>query len=248
MNNQTFSRDWEEFSKLDPKWSIISSPEKKYGLWNDDDFFKTGEQEIANFFGELGLLNISPKDDAALDFGCGIGRLTRALSFHFKEVSGIDVSEGMIETAKKLNNKTNVEFLLNNSRDLSIFPSQKFSLIYSNITLQHIPERETIKLYIKEFLRILQPEGILYFQLPQIRGYSLLRDFILKTRSLLFHFLVTAGVPRNFCFQSLRIGPYMKMNYLSENEVRVVLGDQAQIIKVNNRDSVASSYFIKKIS
>lgn len=246
MNNQEFSRDWEEFAKLDPKWSIVSDPKKKYGLWDDVDFFKTGEHEIDDFFREIKLLNISFDDDVALDFGCGIGRLSRALSPHFKKVFGVDIASGMIEIAKKLNNKANVEFLLNNRTDLSIFTDKNFSLIYSSITLQHIPSRVIIKQYLKEFLRVLKLEGILYFQLPQIREYSLWWDFILKTRSLFFHFLVTMGVPRNFCFKYLHIGPYMKMNYLSEDEIRTVFNNQAQIIKINNSGSVFASYLVKK--
>ena len=246
MGNQEFSRDWEEFSKIDPKWSIVSNPEKKYGLWDDVDFFKTGEQEINNFFKELKLLNVSFENDIALDFGCGIGRLSRALSPYFRKVFGVDVSSGMIEMAKKLNNKANIEFLLNNRSDLLIFPDKKFSLIYSSITLQHVPSRKVIKQYIEEFLRVLKPEGILYFQLPQVRGYSLLWNFILKIRSLFFHFLVMIGVSRNFVFKYLHIGPYMKMNYITENEIRAIFNGLAQVIKVNDVGKVTSSYFVKK--
>ena len=41
----------------------------------------------------------------ALDFGCGAGRLSRALAAHFEHVVGVDVSASMIETARALNRR-----------------------------------------------------------------------------------------------------------------------------------------------
>lgn len=37
----------------------------------------------------------------ALDFGCGVGRLTRALAAFFDRATGVDISSSMIEEAKK---------------------------------------------------------------------------------------------------------------------------------------------------
>ena len=41
--------------------------------------------------------------DRALDFGCGVGRLTRALGTRFESALGVDISAGMIEQARRLN-------------------------------------------------------------------------------------------------------------------------------------------------
>ena len=41
--------------------------------------------------------------DRALDFGCGVGRLTRALGDRFDAVVGVDISAGMVEQARRLN-------------------------------------------------------------------------------------------------------------------------------------------------
>ena len=37
---------------------------------------------------------------SALDFGCGIGRLSQALAEHFDQVYGVDISPKMIELAR----------------------------------------------------------------------------------------------------------------------------------------------------
>lgn len=46
-------------------------------------------------------LNIDCPRKHALDFGCGVGRLTQALAAHFDEVTGVDISPSMIKLAKK---------------------------------------------------------------------------------------------------------------------------------------------------
>ncbi len=41
----------------------------------------------------------------ALDFGCGVGRLTQALADYFNEVAGVDVSPTMVNKALEYNKK-----------------------------------------------------------------------------------------------------------------------------------------------
>ena len=39
--------DWEQLAELDPMWAILSSPEQRFGGWDDEEFFATGEREVA---------------------------------------------------------------------------------------------------------------------------------------------------------------------------------------------------------
>ena len=102
----------------------------------------------------------------ALDFGCGVGRLTQSLADHFSEVCGLDIASSMIELANKYNRHGDkCRYYLNQHPDLKLFDDNDFDFIYSNITLQHMAPVYSQK-YIQEFLRILSPEGLLVFQLP----------------------------------------------------------------------------------
>jgi hypothetical protein len=75
----------------------------------------------------------------------------------------------MIERAKSINKYgRNCCYLLNVHQHLRIFSDQQLSFIYSNIVLQHIPP-DLSELYLQEFLRILEPGGLLVFQLPSCR-------------------------------------------------------------------------------
>jgi ubiquinone/menaquinone biosynthesis C-methylase UbiE len=93
----------------------------------------------------------------ALDFGCGVGRLTRALAAHFERVIGIDVAASMIRQARQLNaDVRGCEFVLNERADLSIVESGSVDFVYSSIVLEHI-ERPYVERYLGEFVRVLSP-------------------------------------------------------------------------------------------
>src|SRR5881227_2023381 len=76
--------------------------------------------------------------DAALEIGCGPGRLLRPLSRHFGEIHGVDVSDQMIALAKERLRDTPNAFPHHSSgSDLSLFPDEKFDFVYSYAVFQH---------------------------------------------------------------------------------------------------------------
>ncbi|MCX6152285.1 MAG: class I SAM-dependent methyltransferase [Ignavibacteriales bacterium] len=156
---------WEELAEEDPFWAILSCPQKKGRKWEVDEFFATGVNEIQDLMNFLGRKNIIYKKFHALDFGCGVGRLTQPLTNYFDFVTGLDISPKMIELSIKFNQKDNARYILNQQLNLSCFLDESFSFIYSNIVLQHIPKNVTFN-YLKEFSRVLCEGGILVFQLP----------------------------------------------------------------------------------
>lgn len=166
MDLKELQKNWDLFGKKDPLWAILTHPDKKDGKWDLDAFFETGEREIKRLFRSLDRLDVSLTTSKALDFGCGIGRLTQALADHFDEVTGVDIAPSMIDLANKYNkNKANCHFVLNERDDLSVLPSDTFDLVYTNITLQHMAPQYAFN-YLREFGRILAADGILVFQLP----------------------------------------------------------------------------------
>jgi SAM-dependent methyltransferase len=151
---------------MDPFWAVLSHPEKEGKLWDPDDFFKTGVDEIRGVMNEVTRQGVVLGADRALDFGCGPGRLSQALVAYFKRVDGVDIAPSMIELANKFNrHPEQCHFHVNARDDLTIFEDGAFNFVYSNITLQHM-EPLYARAYIREFIRVLQPGGALVFQLP----------------------------------------------------------------------------------
>ncbi|MGE0060291.1 MAG: class I SAM-dependent methyltransferase, partial [Dehalococcoidia bacterium] len=92
---------WEKLAQNDPLWAILSDPAKRGGGWKVDEFFATGDREIAELMTYLDRVAPDIGRDRALDFGCGIGRVTRPLAAHFARVTGMDISPSMVEAARE---------------------------------------------------------------------------------------------------------------------------------------------------
>ena len=160
-------RNWEGFATTDPLWSICADPQKRDNKWNRDEFFATGRKEIATVLEHLGSLGLRPGEGCpALDFGCGVGRLTRAMAACFSPCYGVDISPTMISLAREFNRDLpGCNFLLNEKDRLVGFANNYFGFIYTSIVLQHIGEPYN-RGYLRELIRLLRPGGALVFQIP----------------------------------------------------------------------------------
>jgi SAM-dependent methyltransferase len=158
---------WEAQARADPLWAVLSETEKRERAWSVNEFLQTGEDQVARaldrFLEAGGRL---PDHELALDFGCGVGRLTQALGRRFQRVIGVDVSETMVAVAKRLAAPgTDVQYVINQQPDLSFVDDGAVSLVFSMITLQHMPTPVALG-YLREFLRVVKPGGGLIFQVP----------------------------------------------------------------------------------
>ncbi|HET9031344.1 MAG TPA: class I SAM-dependent methyltransferase [Dokdonella sp.] len=157
-------RIWSALGHDDPLWAVLSHPDKRGRRWNTEAFLATGKAEIDTQLDQLAASGFPRERGLAIDFGCGAGRLTRALAAHFDHVLGIDVSPSMIAAANQLNaDIANIEFRENASTDLADIADASVDFVFSHITLQHIPTPLAIA-YADEFLRILAPGGVAVFQ------------------------------------------------------------------------------------
>jgi SAM-dependent methyltransferase len=213
MSLDRSKKHWEDMGDLDPYWAILTAPGTKHGKWDVDKFFGTGSEEISSLLQAGEKLGLPKHRDRALDFGCGVGRLTRALAPHFKNVVGIDISQSMLRQAEALNPPPNCRFVLNDSDSLP-FPASQFDLIYTALVLQHVPDKDSIRRYIAEFVRCLKAGGLLVMQLP---NHVPLRRR-LQARPRIYSFLRSAGLSEQVLYNKLNLHP-IPMNFLPENEV-----------------------------
>jgi SAM-dependent methyltransferase len=175
MNLRELQLNWDGFGRSRPLWSVLTRDEE----WQADEFFATGVKEVDALLKHLERLGVRVSRGRALDFGCGVGRVTQALARHFDEVCGVDLAPSMLDVARQFNRHDGpCSFFLNQTDDLAQFASDSFDLIYSNITLQHMLPRYS-RNYIREFVRVLAPAGVLAFQIPSelIDSNALRRTF-----------------------------------------------------------------------
>lgn len=170
-------RHWEDMARSDALWAVLTDPAKKGGGWNEAAFYETGRETIAAHVALLpaeegaggpGSQTDGPKKrrGRALDFGCGVGRLTWALADHFQHVVGVDISASMLGKARAHRAETgNVDFVLNTTPDLRAWADGSFDFVYSHLVLQHNPV-PLIETFIGELCRVCRPGGYVMFQLP----------------------------------------------------------------------------------
>mgnify|MGYP003344474623 CR=1 FL=1 len=103
MDFDRLRRNWENLAAKDPLWAILSDAGKEGGRWDLDEFFRSGEGFVGWLSETIHQRRIDVGRGHALDFGCGYGRLTQALTRFFAQVTGVDAAEGMVDAARKHN-------------------------------------------------------------------------------------------------------------------------------------------------
>jgi SAM-dependent methyltransferase len=197
-------RQWEQFARTDPYWAIWSVDEAA----DIESFYASGRVQVADLLRIVD--NVRPvRRGAALDFGCGAGRLTRALASSFASVVGVDISTTMLDLARENTVERNVRYVLNDLPHLGVLDPARFDFVHTSITLQHMAPRFALT-YLREFVRLLTPEGVAAFQVPPLRGRARLRRLmspVIDARNQL----------------RVRHAPVMEMHALSRREIESTL-------------------------
>jgi SAM-dependent methyltransferase len=160
-------RDWTRLGEADPLWAVCVDRAKQGGRWDIGEFLASGRAEIADVMADLDRLGLCARRADALDFGCGVGRLTAALTSHFGSVTGVDLAPSMLGHARELHAADpRCRFVQNDRLDLQAFPSESFDLVYSSLVLQHMPTALAGG-YLAEFVRVLRPGGAVVILVPE---------------------------------------------------------------------------------
>jgi ubiquinone/menaquinone biosynthesis C-methylase UbiE len=99
-----------------------------------------------------------------LELGCGTGEQTLCFAEQGYEVTGVDISEGMLRVARQKAKEKNlaVEFLQEDITKLSL--ERKFACVYSSQTVGYITELEEVKKVFQHCWRCLAAGGKLIFE------------------------------------------------------------------------------------
>jgi ubiquinone/menaquinone biosynthesis C-methylase UbiE len=151
---------WNDFTKTLQSAMCCIRTEKMN--WDINDFFRTGLEDYNKYL--ISCEKMLPDMDNILEIGSGIGRILYNICDKYKYVYGIDISEGMIKWANFINEnyfkKDNIKFILVDLSGNIPFSDNSISFVFSIITFQHIPDKNTQLQYIKEIDRVLKPKGI----------------------------------------------------------------------------------------
>jgi len=186
-------KNWNELGRQDPYWAILTDKSKRNSKWDIDEFYKTGQVQFNTIWHQITDLGLQLETQYALDFGCGVGRLTQAGCRYFDKVIGVDIAETMVDLAQKNNRwKDKCSYIVVKNNNLNLFPDNTFNFIISLLTLQHMKPEYSEK-YLSEFIRILKPGGVIIFNHPsEIERYhhrisELFIKYVNKILNIFFH-------------------------------------------------------------
>ena len=189
------SIDWELFAQREPYFAVLTDERFLREHVDLDEFYATGEEDMARLFTAIGG-DFHPR--SALDFGCGVGRLTRALAKRVPEVAGVDASPTMLELARAA---------IPGATFTTDLPARKFDFICSLIVFQHIPVKEG-EAIVERLLALLNEGGVAALHFTFRRPGGLVRRLARRIR---------ARTPLLHRFRARLEGdtrglPYMQMN------------------------------------
>lgn len=158
------ARCWQRWGERDPLYAVLTHPDKRHNRWDIDAFLETGRAQIEDDLSWAADVGCDLGSLRALDFGCGVGRLTLALASRYEHVDGVDVAPSMLRLASTTVTSDRCRFHLNRSADLSLFEDGTFDLVYSSLVLQHL-DPALARAYVAEFVRVVRPGGSIVFQI-----------------------------------------------------------------------------------
>jgi ubiquinone/menaquinone biosynthesis C-methylase UbiE len=123
----------------------------------------TARSELESLFSRLGG---DPRSGVCVEVGCGFGRMSQVLAERFDRVVAVDVSPRMLDLARAAVTAANVEFVLVPGSSLQPVEDGAADALVCYLVLQHLPRREVVAAYLKEFARVLGPAGQAFVQLP----------------------------------------------------------------------------------
>ncbi len=235
---------WDDLSRRDARWAILSDPTRTNERWGDDEFWATGEADVSRMLAELSGVGVEVRfSGRALDFGCGVGRLSRALARRFAAVTGVDVSAVMIERARAENAQLkNVDFFaLESLAALEQRAHSKIDFVYSLMTLQHVPP-QLAESTLVTLARTLAPGGALWVQVPErpVRRISRVRLKTLVRRAAFRVPLARAA------WKQWRGGLPLEMYGLSRADVRAALGRGGATVIHEATDNAAGDDWLSR--
>lgn len=141
-------KQWGELGRNEPFWSVLTHEEYRVANMDADtlaSFYKTGAYAQSGGAGLVDLFcarnRVEVRHGVCVEFGCGVGRVTKHLAERFEGVIAIDISEGNLRQCALMAERlrlSNIKcWLLRSPDDLCGLP--EFDFFFSTIVLQHNP-------------------------------------------------------------------------------------------------------------
>lgn len=170
---------WDEKARENPYWYVSSFVD--YADSDVDSFWASGASIWAEVKAQTGY--VPRRSHVAVEIGCGVGRITRAMARELGAVHAFDISRAMIERAAR-NAPENARFHWSDGATLRPIDSGSADLVLAYLVFQHLPNQAVYARYLKEMVRVAKPGGMIAFTTSP-RNWKALLLPLLRARAYL---------------------------------------------------------------
>lgn len=152
------ARRWDERARADAFHYIESA------RWDGDveAFFRAGEERLTVLLDPW----LPDRRVLAVEIGCGLGRIARALAGRFERMIGVDVSGEMVERARELHSGLRqIDFRVGDGASIPV-ETASADLVFSYEVFQHMPGKDVILANLRDAARVLRSDGRAVIHLP----------------------------------------------------------------------------------
>jgi 2-polyprenyl-3-methyl-5-hydroxy-6-metoxy-1,4-benzoquinol methylase len=209
---------WEKWGQLDPYFAVYTHDKfhnKNLNRERKAEFFASGKHDVDYILNTATKINQNYLVNIAVDFGCGVGRLTIPLARKSKQSIGLDVSVSMLKEARAnipTDLRKNLSFKKMDN-DLVNLP-KNYNLVVSLHVFQHIPKRRGYAIA-NELLKNLDEDGFAALHFTVHESNNTVIRLLRRTSYHIFfvNWLINLYVRRPLTSPNMQINIY-KLNKL----------------------------------
>jgi SAM-dependent methyltransferase len=157
------SAAWDVFARHQAFFHILSDPSMiDPDASQQAEFWSSGERDL-KALAEFG--GLQPVSGTGVDFGCGLGRLTRALRAFTAQQTGLDISAEMLSRARDANREFPTMTFLQIQDGRWPMADRSCDLVISQLVFQHLSSVDLMETALTEMARILKKDGKAVFHI-----------------------------------------------------------------------------------
>lgn len=141
-------RAWRRFGRDDPFFGVLTDDDHRSAALDEagvEALYETGVEYVGWLRSVVHDVAPDLRPRRALDFGCGVGRLTLPLAEWVGTACGVDISDSMLEVARaRVDDQQVAGVTFLHSSEIATLP--RFDLVHSFIVLQHVRPRRGLRI------------------------------------------------------------------------------------------------------
>jgi len=159
-NLESSRKFWQKKATENPYWYVSS-----YGSYHNRNMIEFWASGVSIWKDIIVKIGYQPKPtDSVVEIGCGVGRLSRAMSSEVGRIDAFDISQEMLDIAQQAG-LSNVTFQLSKGDDLQPLQDSSADLVLAYCVFQHLPSLDVLRNYVGEMSRVAKPGSICAFTL-----------------------------------------------------------------------------------